>query len=85
VINKIARKHNAGPAQILIKWAVSRGTAVIPKSTSKNHIIANLESKDIDLDADDLKDIAKLDRHFRYVTGDFFVTPGNPYNNIYDE
>ncbi|GAB2772455.1 aldo/keto reductase [Salinimicrobium soli] len=85
VIKKIADKHNAAPAQILIKWAVMRDTAVIPKSTSKNHIVSNLESEKIDLDADDLKEIAKLDRHFRYVTGEFFVTPGNPYENIYDE
>ncbi len=84
-INKIAEKHNASPAQILIKWAVIRGTAVIPKSTSKDHIISNLESQKINLDKEDLKKIADIDTEFRYVTGDFFVTPGNPYNNIYDQ
>lgn len=84
-INKIADKHGVHPAQILIKWAVQRGTAVIPKSTSKDHIISNLESEELTLDEEDLKEISKLDRHFRYVTGEFFVTPGNPYENIYDE
>lgn len=84
-INKIAEKHNASPAQILIKWAVIRGTAVIPKSTSKDHIISNLESQKINLDKEDLKKIADIDTEFRYVTGDFFVTPGNPYNNFYDQ
>lgn len=85
VIQKIAEKHSASPAQILIKWAVKRGTAVIPKSTSKGHIISNLESERINLDDQDMKDIAKLDRHFRYVNGEFFVTEKNPYENIYDE
>lgn len=84
-IRKIAEKHKASPAQVLIKWSVSRGTAVIPKSTSKDHIITNLQSMEVPLDDEDMKEIAKLDRHFRYVNGEFFVTEKNPYNNIYDE
>ncbi|MGB7785671.1 MAG: aldo/keto reductase [Salinimicrobium sp.] len=84
-IKKIAEKHNAGPGQVLIQWAVQRGTAVIPKSTSEKHIKANFESRNLDLDREDLEEIKKLDKHFRYVTGEFFVTPNNPYENIYDE
>lgn len=83
-IKDVAKKHNASPAQVLIKWAVSRGTAVIPKSTTKEHIISNLESEKLPLDEDDLKKIANIEREYRYVTGEFFVTPGNPYSNIYD-
>ena len=37
------------------------------------------------LDKEDLAEIDKLDEHFRYVTGEFFVTDGNSYSNIYDE
>lgn len=85
VIQEIAKKHGASPAQILIKWAVTRGTAVIPKATSKEHIIDNLKSAKIELDEQDMKKIAGLDKHFRYVNGEFFVTEGNPYSNIYDE
>lgn len=83
-IVKIAEKHNASPAQVLIKWAVARGTAVIPKSTTEKHIISNLESIKVELDEEDLKKIASIERSFRYVTGEFFVTPGNSYSNIYD-
>lgn len=83
-IVEIAKKHDVSPAQVLIKWAVARGTAVIPKSTSKDHLISNLESEKISLDEEDMKKIAEIPREFRYVTGEFFVTPGNPYNNIYD-
>ena len=84
-IKKIAEKHNASPAQVIIKWNVKRGTAVIPKSTTKDHIVANLKSEEVDLTQEDMQEISKLDRHFRYVTGEFFVTPGNPYSNIYDD
>jgi alcohol dehydrogenase (NADP+) len=83
-IRKIAKKHGVSPAQVLIQWAVSRGTAVIPKSTSEQHIISNIKSADLKLDNEDLKEIANIGREFRYVTGEFFVTPGNSYENIYD-
>ncbi len=85
VIKKIAKKHGASPAQVIIKWDTIRGTAVIPKSTHEERIIENLESTGVNLDEDDLKKIAELDEHFRYVTGEFFVTKGNSYENIYDE
>lgn len=84
VIKEIAEKHAASPAQVLIKWAVTRGTAVIPKSTSREHLISNLQSAELNLDAEDMKAIAQIGIQFRYVTGEFFVTEGNPYENIYD-
>lgn len=85
VIQKIAKKHGASPAQVIINWDTLRGTAVIPKSTNEERIIENLESTGVKLDEEDLKQIAELDEHFRYVTGEFFVTKGNSYSDIYDE
>lgn len=85
VIQEIADKHGFASAHVLIKWALQRGTAVIPKSTNKEHIINNLKSIELQLDDDDLKKIAAMDKQFRYVTGKFFVTPGNSYENIHDE
>jgi alcohol dehydrogenase (NADP+) len=85
VIDKIANKHGVSPAQVIINWNTIRGTAVIPKSTNEGRIIQNLESTGVNLDKEDLKQIADLDYNFRYVTGEFYVTPGNSYENIYDE
>lgn len=85
VINEIADKHDATSAQILIKFHLERGTAVIPKSTNKNRIKQNLDSRNVKLRGDDMKKIEELDIHFRYVNGEFFVTEGNPYEDIYDE
>lgn len=84
-IKKIAKKHGASAGQILIKWSEQRGTAVIPKSTNKERIKENLMSAGYQLDEDDMKEIAALDYHFRYVTGKFFETEGNSYENIYDD
>ncbi|MDN3594602.1 aldo/keto reductase [Zunongwangia endophytica] len=85
IIIKIAKKHGASAGQILINWAVQRGTAVIPKSTNEGRIKENLASSGYQLDQDDLAEIDELDDHFRYVTGEFFVTEGNSYSNIYDD
>lgn len=85
IIKEIASKHQASPAQILIKWSVDRGTAVIPKSTSEDHLVTNLKSMEVELDQEDMKKIEGLQRRFRFVTGDFFVTKGNSYENIFNE
>lgn len=84
-IVKIAKKHGASPGQILIKWSEQRGTAVIPKSTNEKRIKENLMSAGYQLDEEDMREIAELDYHFRYVTGKFFELEGNSYENIYND
>ena len=85
VINEIAEKHNASPAQILIKWAIDRETVVIPKSTNPKRIQQNFESLQVELDDQDYQRIKELDQHFRYVNGKFFETEDGKYENIFDE
>ncbi|KAM5354821.1 hypothetical protein ACJ41O_001467 [Fusarium nematophilum] len=38
----VAEKNGCEPAQVLISWAIQRGTVVIPKSTTPSRIKANL-------------------------------------------
>ncbi|NND62407.1 MAG: aldo/keto reductase [Flavobacteriaceae bacterium] len=85
VIQNIAQKHNVHPASVLLNWHTRRGTSVIPKSTSKDHIVSNFHASEIELDRDDMDQIAALDRNYRYITGKFFEMPGSGYSNIYDE
>ncbi|AZQ43780.1 aldo/keto reductase [Nonlabens ponticola] len=84
-VKALADKHNVEPGQILIAWSHQRGTAVIPKSTSEGHIKDNIASAAVNFDEQDMKDLAGLDRHYRYVTGKFFEVPEKGYENIYDE
>jgi alcohol dehydrogenase (NADP+) len=60
---------------------------VIPKSVTPVRIAQNLAAAEISLTRADLKAIAALDRHRRYVSGDFWVLEGGPYTvaNIWDE
>ncbi|QIE58549.1 aldo/keto reductase [Rasiella rasia] len=84
-IQNIARKHNASIGQVLINWHTQRGTAVIPKSTSEEHIRENFKAARIELDDSDLKEIESLDRGQRFITGTFFEEPSKGYVDIYDE
>lgn len=86
-IGAIAAQHNATPAQILISWALHRGTAVIPKSVNPDRIKQNLASTEVPLTPDDMEKIATLDRHRRYVSGEFWVVDGGPYTlaTLWDE
>lgn len=86
-IQQIADKHGCTAAQVLIRWAVARGTAVIPKSVNPARIQQNLAAADVDLDHKDQEQIAALDRHRRYVDGSNWVIAGNSYTlaNLWDE
>ncbi|MEN8816638.1 MAG: aldo/keto reductase [Nonlabens sp.] len=84
-IKSIASKHDASPGQVLINWSAHRGTAVIPKSTNEGRIKENLAAAAVNFDEEDLKQLAAMDQHYRYVTGKFFEVPEKGYDNIYDE
>ena len=38
VVIDIAKSHQKTPAQIVLRWGVQRGTAVIPKTTNKDRL-----------------------------------------------
>ena len=84
-IKAIAKKHSCSEGQVLINWSAQRGTGVIPKSTNEGRIKENIAAAAVNFDEQDLKDLAALDRHYRYVTGKFFEVPEKGYSNIYDE
>ncbi|TXE18738.1 aldo/keto reductase [Psychroflexus gondwanensis] len=85
VVTAIAKKHDASPAQVLIKFHLERNVATIPKSTNEERIQENLDSQKIDLDEEDMKDLKSIDNHYRYVNGKFFETSDGKYSNVYDE
>lgn len=86
-IQALAEKHSASAAQILISWLLTRGAAVIPKSTNAERMRINLESVDIKLSEDDMCQIRHLDRHRRYYNGTIWTIEGSSYQleNLWDE
>ncbi|OBX06536.1 2,5-diketo-D-gluconic acid reductase [Gallibacterium salpingitidis] len=67
VIGKIAAKHQATPAQVILAWAMALGYSVIPSSTKSENLRSNLAALKLQLDADDMAMIAALDRQDRLV------------------
>ncbi len=62
VLVKIAEKHNASVAQVVIAWHLAVGNVVIPKSVTDSRIVENFASLNVTLDDEDLAAIATLDR-----------------------
>lgn len=64
---EIAAQHQVSSAQIALAWALQQGFAVIPSSTRREHLIANLAAQEIQLTKDEMTAIAKLDRNAREI------------------
>eukprot|EP00054_Salpingoeca_dolichothecata_P037534 m.275578 g.275578 ORF g.275578 m.275578 type:complete len:316 (-) comp76040_c0_seq1:14-961(-) len=79
VIKTIADNHGVHPAQILIKWAEARGTAVIPKSVTPARIKQNLASAEIPLSSEELEKLNGLDKRYRFLNGKFWEREGGYY------
>jgi len=71
-ITQIAEAHGATPGQVLIAWALARGTSVIPKSVNPKRIAENCAARELTLAPADMATIAALDRHQRMVDGRFW-------------
>ena len=79
-IGAIARSNNVSAAQILISWALHRGTSVIPKSVNANRIAENLQAELVILSEDDMSAINHIGKDYQYVNGQFWVLEGGPYS-----
>ena len=67
VLAEIAQHHQASTAQIALAWALQKGFSVIPSSTKRENLIANLKAQDIQLTAKEMQRIAQLERDGREV------------------
>lgn len=65
VITKIAQQHQRSVAQIILRWHLQRGLAIIPKSKSPQRIAENAAIFDFDLNADEMTSIARLNQQKR--------------------
>lgn len=66
-IIEIAEKYKKTPAQIILNWGISRGIVVIPKSTSEERLMENMQSLEFELSTEDIQQITNLNRNYRFV------------------
>ena len=74
VIVEIAKRLKVHPAVVCIKWAVQRGQAPIPFSTTRANYISNLRcATEAPLTAEEMKAIEGIDKNCRLIKGQVFL------------
>ncbi len=69
VITRIAKRHDASPAQIALAWLAGHGDVIsIPRSSRPERLVDNLKALDVSLDEDEMDEITALNsRNLRLV------------------
>ena len=65
MLETLAKKHGKSVAQVVLRWHIQRGVAVIPKSNSKERIIENMNVFDFELSLEEVSGITALNTNFR--------------------
>ena len=83
----LAASKNLTPGQIILAWAVNRGTAPIPKSSNPQRQSDNLAAGSIELSKEEMAMTDGISTAHRYVHGRFWAQEGSPYTvaNLWDE
>lgn len=68
VVTGLAQAHGKTPAQVMLRWTLQQGVAVIPKANKSEHQKSNLDIFDWQLTADDMQALAGLHQGFRITT-----------------
>ena len=61
-ISEIAQKHGVTSAQVILRWNLQKGVAVIPGSSNPDHIRENLDLFGFELTEEEMEQINALDR-----------------------
>ncbi len=84
-IGSIAESVGRTAAQVLLRWGVQRGTAVVPKTSNIDRLKENLAIFDFSLSDEQMSAISRLDRHRRFNDpGDFCEAAFNTFFPIYE-
>jgi 2,5-diketo-D-gluconate reductase A len=76
VIERISRRVEQSPAQVVLRWHIQRGDIVFPKSVTAERVQANFDIFGFELNDADMSDISALNKdertgpdpdHFNYI------------------
>ncbi len=65
MLAELAQSHGKSVAQIVLRWHIQRGVAVIPKSNSMERITENMNVFDFELSEQEIASISALNSNFR--------------------
>ena len=85
VVQDIATRVMRTPAQVILRWGIQRGTAIIPKTSRVERLSENAALFDFELDDADMKAITALNRNQRFNDpGVFAEAAFNTFFPIYE-
>ncbi|KAI9116105.1 hypothetical protein K1719_013035 [Acacia pycnantha] len=85
-VDRVAKKLNKTPAQVLVRWAIQRGTSVIPKSAHPERIKENITVFDWEIPQHDFIALSSIADQKRVLDGEeLFVNKSEgPYKSVAD-
>ena len=85
VVLEIAARHDRTPAQVILRWGVQRGTAIVPKTSRVERLRENLALFDFKLTPEEMQTIGALNQNRRFNDpGDFCAAAFNTFFPIYE-
>jgi D-xylose reductase len=85
MVKSIAAKHKRTAAQVVMRWGIQRGTAIVPKSIHPDRLRENLNLFDFELSAEEMMTISGMNRNRRFNDpGDFGEAAFNTFYPIYE-
>ncbi|MEL6468870.1 MAG: aldo/keto reductase [Cyanobacteria bacterium J06623_4] len=75
-----AQQMGITPGQLLIAWALDRGTVVIPKSTNAGRLAENYEAASFELSEQARAALDGIEIQYRYVRPESWFIPGVTYD-----
>jgi D-xylose reductase len=84
-VKSASKRLGKTPAQVVLRWGVQRGTAIVPKTSRPERLAENLAIFDFELTADEMAAISGLNQNRRFNDpGDFCESAFNTFCPIYD-
>lgn len=85
IVLEAAKRLDKTPAQVVLRWGVQRGTAVIPKTTKAERMVENAAVFDFELSDDEMAAISALNSNRRFNDpGVFCEAAFNTFHPIYN-
>ena len=85
VVKEIASAHGKTAAQVHLRWAIQRQTAVVPKTSNPQRLVENLDVFDFELSDGEMSSLAGLNTNRRFNDpGDFCESAFNTFFPIYE-
>ncbi|NKB34363.1 MAG: aldo/keto reductase [Pseudomonadales bacterium] len=85
VVQQAAARLGRTAAQVVLKWGLQRGTAIIPKTSRKERLLENISLFDFELSSDEMLAISSLNANRRFNDPAVFCESAfNTFYPIYD-